>query len=322
MIKISGIYMFLMTIYLGTGSCVLLKTHTFNEVHSPIKDNLHNGFFLNDTNGWILSYGTGKLLKTTDGGESWYLITQIDSLFYEDIVFISEDKGWICGEYGSLLFTLDGGNNWSKRDLADSTIAFYGIDFISDKRGILVGFNIKSGRSIIYLTNNGGETWIQQLPILPLIGGLEHIWFVNHQIWYIGGRGYVLKTSDSGINWQAELLTKDAVIRGIFFYNKSIGWAVGHEGMIFHTSDGGLSWQEVKNFTKNRLRNIYFINRKEGFICGDNNIEKGSMWYTSDGGRNWQKLENDLPDLHRIIPGPNYLWIIGKSGHITKLTYK
>lgn len=292
------------------------------EVKCPIKDNLHNGYFLNKNTGWILSYGSGKLLKTTDGGESWILITLPDSIFYEDIVFVSEERGWICGEKGSLLLTRDGGINWNKQNLGDSNVAFYGIDFISSNKGILAGFSLKSGKPILFITENGGETWIQQPYFVSLNGGLEHIWFVDGKVWYIGGRGYILKSTNSGVNWYAQLLPQDAVIRGLFFFNKSEGWAVGHEGLVFQTVDGGSSWNQAESFTKNRLRNIFFINRKEGFVCGDNNVEKESLWYTQDGGRFWQKLRADLPDLHRIIPASNYLWVIGKEGQIMKLEYK
>lgn len=128
-------------------------------------------------------------------------------------------------------------------------------------------------------------------------------------------------THDAGETWQAFQLSENAVIRGLFMQNESCGWAVGHEGIIFHTGDGGMSWQQLERFTQNRLRNIYFINGNEGFICGDNNTEKGSLWYTSDGGETWECFAKDLPDLHRFISSPDYLWIIGKSGQILRLRY-
>ena len=59
-----------------------------------------------------------------------------------------------------------------------------------------------------------------------------------------------------------------------------------------------------------------------GYICGDNDQENGSLWYTYDGGRNWMQVPYSFPDLHRIIKSPHYLWIIGKSGFITKLKDK
>ena len=312
----------LFIIILISVSCKFHSSDQWKGVTCPTPENLHNGYFVDNMYGWIISYGTGVLLQTQDGGINWDVQTQLDPIYFEDIVFLSRDKGWICGEYGSLLYTLDGGNTWLKKELADSSVAFYGMDFISEKTGILVGLNVKNRRPIIFLTEDSGESWRQKLDNLPLIGGLEHILFVNDHDWFIGGRGYILMTHDAGRNWQAGILSENAVIRGLFMQNKSEGWAVGHEGMIFKTMDGGLSWQKVENFTQNRLRNIYFITKKEGFICGDNNVEKGSLWYTLDGGKNWQSVLNDTPDLHRVFPSPDHLWIIGKSGHLMKLSYK
>lgn len=293
----------------------------WESVTCPVPENLHNGFFVDDLYGWLISYGTGVLFQTQDGGNSWQVKTQLDSIFFEDIVFLSRDKGWICGEYGTLMYTHDGGISWFRKELTDSNTAFYGLDFISEDTGILVGQDSKNRSQVIYLTRDGGESWQMTSCTLPLTGGLEHIWSVNDNDWFIGGRGYILMTHDAGETWQAFQLSENAVIRGLFMQNESCGWAVGHEGIIFHTGDGGMSWQQLERFTQNRLRNIYFINGNEGFICGDNNTEKGSLWYTSDGGETWECLAKDLPDLHRFISSPDYLWIIGKSGQILRLRY-
>lgn len=300
-------------------SCKHQPPFSWEYVTCPLPENLHNGFFVDDLYGWIISYGTGVLLKTQDGGNRWQVVAQLDSIYFEDIVFLSREKGWICGEYGTLMYTHDGGISWTGKELADSNTAFYGLDFISENTGILVGQDSKNRSPVIYLTRNGGESWQLTPCPLPLTGGLEHIWFANDNDWFIGGRGHIFVTHDAGETWQACLLNENSVIRGLFMQNKSCGWAVGHEGIIFHTGDGGLSWQQMDRFTQNRLRNIYFINENEGFICGDNNEERGSLWYTSDGGETWECFANDLPDLHRIISSPDYLWIIGKSGQILRL---
>jgi len=295
------------------------RTIHWEPVSKGHSEDLHNGYFINDQSGWIISYGTGRLLHTGNGGVSWQLIAQLDSIYYEDIVFTSPDKGWLCGEYGSLLQTDNGGRSWSKTTVADSSIAFYGIDFISPLVGVLAGFDVKIRRPVILITNNGGESWEHYHPTLPLSGGLEHICFVDDHNWFIGGMGYILHTKDGGTSWQAAILNEYAIIRGLFFFNKNSGWAVGHDGMVFHTCDGGWSWQQDEKFTENRLRNVYFINSKTGYICGDNNKEQGSLWCTKDGGKSWHLIFDTIPDIHRIIESDNYLWLIGKSGTMVKI---
>jgi photosystem II stability/assembly factor-like uncharacterized protein len=36
----------------------------------PVKDVLHNAFFVDDKQGWILAHQSGAVLHTTDGGTS------------------------------------------------------------------------------------------------------------------------------------------------------------------------------------------------------------------------------------------------------------
>ena len=59
----------------------------------PVDDHLHNGCFVGAKKGWILSYGTGLLLHTADGGESWQVQARFDSLFYEEVFFLDEMRG-------------------------------------------------------------------------------------------------------------------------------------------------------------------------------------------------------------------------------------
>ena len=91
-----------------------------------------------------------------------------------------------------------------------------------------------------------------------------------------------------------------------------------HNGLVFQTQDGAASWQRLENFTTNRLRSVIFVDDQRGFIAGDRDQEPGSLWRTTDGGRIWNTVDETYPDLHRIFPGSETLWAVGKEGTILK----
>ncbi len=69
---------------------------TWQKQTSPIKDGLHNIYFLNDSLGWAITYGKGILIHTTDAGMNWNVQYQFDSLYFEQIQFVDKNNGWIC----------------------------------------------------------------------------------------------------------------------------------------------------------------------------------------------------------------------------------
>jgi photosystem II stability/assembly factor-like uncharacterized protein len=120
--------------------------------------------FLNKNEGWALN--TNKMaLHTTNGGKSWNDI-QIPSssdnipIVCNDIFFINENKGWICGMYaGSTLQTTvplyhskDSGVNWNIQANIPSSF-LTSIYFIDEKIGWITG----NGK--IFNTVDGGRSW-------------------------------------------------------------------------------------------------------------------------------------------------------------------
>ena len=77
-------------------------------------------FMVNTQIGYAAS-GDGKIVKTTDGGESWTLLVQSTGIYYRSVEFINSQKGFVGGfpQLGTttvLRKTIDGG----VREFADS----------------------------------------------------------------------------------------------------------------------------------------------------------------------------------------------------------
>lgn len=176
----------------------------------------------------------GRILKTTNGGNSWSLQTTNTTADLYEIHFISADTGFVVGD-DTFLKTADGGATWVKSTLSGN----YGtsVCFINSKRGF-VGCN--SGT--ILETNDSGISWSVKNPKLP-----SYIWdikFINDTTGFIASgysnQGVIYKTTTSGKYWEPLPSSNFGwALLDMFFINNQIAYAVGENGTIIKTASGG-----------------------------------------------------------------------------------
>ncbi len=78
-----------------------------------------------------------KVLKTTDGGQTWAEINRIPgSRPLQGIVFVTEDVGWVSGR-GTTFMTTDGGSTWEKVEGIAGNINRFRM--VNDSLGYAVG---------------------------------------------------------------------------------------------------------------------------------------------------------------------------------------
>ena len=90
--------------------------------------------FVNVQTAWAGGSG-GSLLKTTNRGFTWEVVTLPTRIFAHDVFFINEQRGWTGGQgyvgaLSSLLVTTDGGITWTTQ-LEDSVGDFRSIVFVN-----------------------------------------------------------------------------------------------------------------------------------------------------------------------------------------------
>ncbi len=93
-------------------------------------------FFMNEQEGWIVG-DSSYLLHTIDGGEYWdvqKLDDKSDRL--TEIVFTSNDKGWIVG-HDNIVHTIDGGQTWINQSCGTSDYRKRAMSFVSDSLGYI-----------------------------------------------------------------------------------------------------------------------------------------------------------------------------------------
>lgn len=183
-------------------------------IESSTTKDLYKVKFVNDSIGYIAGE-KGTILKTIDGGISWFSIGVDMSYSLYDITTLGSDTCWISGgrnhnwylepgdSVGVLLRTVNGGQSWD----IDSSYneAVNKILLVNDSLAYMV--RTSTDTSLIYISTNLGDTFSQITSISEIEDGLgvHKITDVN----YYNGKirvctypfAYVYYSDDSGESW-------------------------------------------------------------------------------------------------------------------------
>lgn len=277
------------TVFAVGDSCKIIKTIDGGKNWKLVYSNdstrhyLYSVFFIDSLHGWAVGgyaydwWEKPAILKTDDCGENWYEQT-CDAIFpLYDVFFVNVDTGWIAGDSGTILKTVDGGNTWIGKESGTPYNSLTNIYFLSSTIGYIVGTDAGWGHvkyGVILKTSDGGETWTHQTS-----DKLYSTFFVDDKNGWIIGEPYknyapnihstLYFTNDGGDNWET-IIINDYVLYSIFFIDVNKGWAVGNN-VILYTTDGGLSWKEQDGGYSdigNILHSVHFYNENIGWVVG------------------------------------------------------
>jgi len=276
--------------------------------------------------GWSRGYrGAGGfysyILKSTDGGMTWQQKLLGGAWNINRIYFYNEQVGFSIGG-GSILKTMDGGENWCVQRFSYS---FENICFIDRNKGFASGgwlYTHRDGSGDMFVTEDGGRTW---QPTLWTNSKIESCVFVNTLIGFAISRviedgSWIEKTVDGGKNWTDIYIRPDSTStfegKDIFFINGQRGWAVGfdwsHGPAITETTDGGENWEQAwrKNTGEGMsyLNSICFVNDSTGWAVGDSGL---IVKYTAQGQWEKQPALTDLPLNDVFFSDEKNGWIAG-----------
>ncbi len=301
---------------LTISSCKKHSTDWTN-TQTIIKEALHDVYALDDENAFAYSYGTGNIYKTKDGGVHWQKIHQLDSIFFEQIQFLNDSVGWICGSPNKLYKTENGGKDWIDYTLKQEPkdILIYGMYFKDLKNGYVATINrygSKKNFSKIYATQDGCKEWSLVNTIPGVIFNLEEI----QGAMYGSGSYMIIKDIDKKEEWSysfLDTLNKVSGIRDIQISDQGKMFGTSTRGYILERTNGVWSANKIN---KNMLRNLTWVKDKTWIVVGDPFSGVGNIMISYNDGETWEPYQNYWPGIHRIKKSKNKLWAVGKQGII------
>ncbi|MEO0052676.1 MAG: YCF48-related protein [candidate division WOR-3 bacterium] len=143
---------------------------------------------------------------------------------------------------------------------------------------------------------------------------------------YIAGdSGIILKTTDSGRNWNLCPSGTNRTVYALSFPARDTGYAVGESGVILKTVDGFARIQPLWTGTNTTLYSVCFpADTRTGYVVGAN----GTILKTTDGGKSWERKFCLLPSGETLqlqlraidFAGRQTGYIAGEQGTILKTT--
>jgi photosystem II stability/assembly factor-like uncharacterized protein len=203
-------------------------------------------------------------------GAGWQRIKIDSGLNFEDIYFLNNQTGFLCGERYVGKST-DGGLTWS-RCIPDSLVGnFVNIWFSDASNGWVFG-----DLGFFLRTRDGGASWQRVVTKSGIIDGQ----FFDANNGYVIGLGGLYKTTDGGLTLQfitATAVSGNNLGSALFFINPNYGWFA--DNYLRTTKDGG-NYFSVSSKPVSRGYTMQFTDTLHGWLAGYDYI-----YHTNDGGK-------------------------------------
>jgi hypothetical protein len=218
-----------------------------------------------------VAFQNGRVMRTTNGGDSWVLLGTCGSPAYAITFPPTGDTGAVCGYGGT-----------AKRVTSTG--------LISTPTGLY------SHMSSVNFPVNAADGWMcGEAMIVHYYGGEWHIdqayptetynaiYFpVETRGWCVGDNGIIVRTRGDGVNWDRQL-RYDTTLMSVYFCDTLRGWTAGNSGVILSTTDGGLNWQRepTGTLTRELLIKVFAVDTGTVYVVGN---RKTFLKYTNAGG--------------------------------------
>lgn len=212
---------------------------------------------------------------------------------------IMNDKIFVCGCFGKIGVSSDGGKTWTKQQWQTIRNLFK-IEFRDDKHGIIVG-----GKGDVFTTDNAGENWIRRQPP-ESYRLMDAAYLDGNTVVAIGAGKKLLRSTDDGVSWQNVSLPGSYNLWGCT-YNKNTRalFACGHSGngVILRSTDEGKTWSEVFNAPPEEMVALYDITFRDdrNIIATGGTVDKQYICKSSDAGITWKLIQLEAIGLNSFM---------------------
>jgi photosystem II stability/assembly factor-like uncharacterized protein len=242
-----------------------------------------------------LSEGTAKVRAVGGGvtsdsvfvtvfpGFGWVNQSQVNFtlLALRGVWFVDSREGWVVGDQGTILHTIDAGTTWETQRSNSTGYTLRAVAFATPQIGVVVG---DAGRMI--RTVDGGRSWFPLTVDTDGGKGLNDVFFQDDSLgWAVGNAGLILRTVNQGQDWTRLFPGVSGVnLRSVSFPRLSdgstpptddpfqYGWIVGDGGEILASDNYGVNWRRYTDFvTSDHWRSVARAGKTEAIAAGANN---------------------------------------------------
>lgn len=221
----------------------------------------------------------GLIVVSDNNGQSWRQVPVPVSVTLTAVQFVDAQHGWAVGHSGTVLSTIDSGENWkvlldgvqaAKVELraaqfeqssstdpdaagarllsAEQSVAdgadkpFLAVNFLDAKRGLIVG-----AFGMAFTTQDGGASW-QSLAGHIENPGLVHLYAIARKgnVWLLAGeQGYLARSIDNGQSFTQLVSPYEGSFFTAAVRNDGAFLLAGLNGHAYLSSDEGESFHEM-----------------------------------------------------------------------------
>lgn len=243
------------------------------------------------TDNIILADGSGRIIRSTDGGWTWRNMGTLMNAIY-DIIHIGNGIIIAIGYSSSgddVYKSTDYGLTWTTKGTI-GTVGSLTCDYFGNGIFVAGDFNGNLFRSTDY-----GETW-SDLGKQYSASSIQKIIYIGDGIGLAstGGNRYILRTTDYGATWSnLGALTGTSTVYSFAYASNGIVLAgTGTSGHLYRSTDYGLTWTNLGLISDaNTIACSTFIGNGVGFI-GFNHTgsSAGGLYKTNDYGATWSEV--------------------------------
>lgn len=270
-----------------------------------------------------LSNAGSTIFKTTDGGDSWTIMTLPGiSSSMNCLEFTDANTGWAAGGNGEIFSFKNG--TWTKQSTPVTT-SLNGISFASDG---LNGWAIGDGGVILH-TANGGTTWTLEGSGLTT-QNLTKVEVVSSTEAYIVGYGktFIKYTNDYSQSSTAQWANISAKLANVapttnlgdvHFINDNEGLiSSANTSEVFVTTDAGNSFTTRDVPNSDFLNSIWMISVNEYY----GGSQLGRIYRSTNSGANWTSLGSTGTQMRSVAfpTGSNTGFSCGDNGKSYQIT--
>ncbi len=279
-------------------------------LNSPTNTYLYSTWFANYDTGYAVggNINSSVFLKTTDGGANWGIITNTQTKWLYDVLFLNDTSGLACGYDGAMYKTTNAGASWTAKP-SQTTAWLYAMAKKPDGTVFAVGQD-----GTIIKSTNAGDNWS---PIVSnTIQTMFDVQFYdNNYGTAVGFAGEMVYTTDGGNNWAVKLTGSINSITGVWMLSPDTIWTCGFSGELFKTTNAGQNFALIEP-TIYDFNAIIFTDDLNGYVAGQQEI-----FQTTDGGGSWIEMyypnANGMKDIF-VTTDDRVMYAVGDNGAIIK----